>query len=149
MSFTGLTGFGLKYASTTGSERSSLLTRGPHALDDTVEHVSALLRHVWATLGFFGCFFQGIQLTVSSVSTPSVSFTERLSKIHLEIPWAYFSSCCIAFLKLAADEIGHKEVTRICVLRMEGYRKLGCISPNRTPITFFLPVSKPSCFQNF
>lgn len=36
--FTGLTGFGFEYASFTGSGCSSLLTRGPHALRDTMEH---------------------------------------------------------------------------------------------------------------
>lgn len=62
-------------------------------------------------------FFQGTQLSLSNFifSIPSVSFTEQSSKVHLGIPRAYFSSCWVALLKLAAEETSHKEVTHACM----------------------------------
>ena len=69
-----------------------------------------------------------------------ISFTERSSTVQLGMPRAYFSSCHMAFLKLAADATGHKDVTSACVLVTEGHRNPGCLSPNRTP---FIPFLSP------
>lgn len=75
-SFTGLTSFGFKSVSLIGSGCPSLLTRGPHVLGDTMEHLlfaKALMSHARFC-------FQGTQLTLSLSNliffTPSVSFTE-------------------------------------------------------------------------
>lgn len=109
--FTGLTGFGFEYASLTGSGCSSLLTRGPHTLRDTMEHVSSLLRHFWAMLDIFFRASSWLFLFPPSSSQLLKSLSEQ--SIHLAIPRTYFSSCCTAFLKLAAVETGHKEVTHV------------------------------------
>lgn len=69
-----------------------------------------------------------------------ISFTEQSGTVHLGVPRAYFSSCHMAFLKLAADATGHKDVTSACVLVTEGHRNLGCLNPNRTP---FIPFLSP------
>ena len=69
-----------------------------------------------------------------------ISFTEQSGTVHLGVPRAYFSSCHMAFLKLAADAAGHKDVTSACVLVTEGHRNLGCLNPNRTP---FIPFLSP------
>ena len=78
-----------------------------------------------------------------------ISFTEQSGTVHLGVPRAYFSSCHMAFLKLAADATGHKDVTSACVLVTEGHRNLGCLNPNRTPFPVSRSLNPPPAFCTF
>lgn len=80
---------------------SSLLTRSPCALGDPTERVSFWLRHFWATRHCFIKASSQLSLPNFIFSTPSVSSTERLTKVDLGILGAYLPGCCIAFLKFA------------------------------------------------
>lgn len=148
-SLTGLTGFGFKYASLTGSGCSCLLTRGPHALGDTVEHVSSLLRHLGAMLDFvfkassWHCLFPTwlSQFLQSPLLSDWARFTWRFH--GLIFPVAALPFCNLQQMRLVIKS----SYTFVCfkdgrLTKTELHK-----SKIEHPSSLF-SVSKPSCFLN-
>lgn len=78
-----------------------------------------------------------LSLSSLTFSTPSSPSQSSQAQFTWGCQGLIFQTAHMAFLKLAADAAGHKDVTSACVLVTEGHRNLSCLSPNRTP---FIPV---------
>lgn len=102
LSSTGLTGFGFKYATLTGW--GTLFPVHEESLCTGRSHGPCLLL-AEAFLSHTTLFYRGIsQLSLPNFtfSPPSVSSTERLTKVDLGIPRACLPGGCITFLNSAA-----------------------------------------------